>query len=153
MDVLVPPRDAEVSLREVTKDNLRAVLGLKVAEDQERFVASNAVSIAQAHFTKEAWFRAVCTGDAPVGFVMLHVDEEKQSHYLWRFMIDGRYQGRWYGRRALELVIEHVCGLGATELTLSYQPGEGSPEGFYRKCGFEHTGEEDEGELVMRLGL
>ena len=41
----------------------------------------------------------------------------------------------------------------ATELTLSYQPGEGSAEGFYRKCGFEHTGEEDEGELVMRLGL
>lgn len=37
--------DLEVTLREVTKENLRAVLRLKVAPHQEQFVASNAVSL------------------------------------------------------------------------------------------------------------
>ena len=37
----------------------------------------------------------------------------------------------------------------AEELLLSYVPGEGSPEGFYRGLGFEPTGEVDEGEVVM----
>ena len=41
----------------------------------------------------------------------------------------------------------------AEELLLSYVPGEGSPEGFYRGLGFEPTGEVDEGEVVMRLRL
>jgi hypothetical protein len=31
--------------------------------------------------------------------------------------------------------------------------GEGSPEGFYRRLGFELTGEMDEGEAVMKLPL
>jgi diamine N-acetyltransferase len=34
---------------------------------------------------------------------------------------------------------------------LSYVPGEGSPEGFYRGLGFEPTGEVLEGEVVMSL--
>jgi diamine N-acetyltransferase len=31
--------------------------------------------------------------------------------------------------------------------------GEGSPCPFYEKMGFVYTGEEDEGELVMKLKL
>jgi hypothetical protein len=30
------------------------------------------VSIAQVHFRPEAWFRAICADDTPVGFVMLY---------------------------------------------------------------------------------
>jgi diamine N-acetyltransferase len=41
----------------------------------------------------------------------------------------------------------------AEELVLSYVPGEGSAEGFYRGSGFEPTGEVLEGEVVMSLGV
>ena len=41
----------------------------------------------------------------------------------------------------------------AEELVLSYVPGEGSPESFYRRLGFEPTGEVLEGEVVMLLRL
>ena len=44
----MPERGATVTLREVTKENLRDVLLLKVAPEQERFVASNSVSNARA---------------------------------------------------------------------------------------------------------
>ena len=42
-----------VSLRPINNDNLWSVLKLKVAPAQEGFVASNAVSLAQAHFNKD----------------------------------------------------------------------------------------------------
>jgi diamine N-acetyltransferase len=52
----------------------------------------------------------------------------------------------------MELLIEHVRGRPmAEELVLSYVPGDGSPEGFYRGLGFEPTGELDEDEVMMSL--
>ena len=47
-DPQTPRPDSTVSLRPVTKDNLRDILRLKVTEAQEHFVANNAVSLAQA---------------------------------------------------------------------------------------------------------
>ncbi|HEU4557423.1 MAG TPA: GNAT family N-acetyltransferase [Longimicrobium sp.] len=150
--VSVPPANASVSLREVTKENLGQILRLKVAPEQERFVASNAISIAQAYFDRDtAWFRAVYADDIPIGFLMLADYPDSQEYFLWRFMIDARYQGMGFGARAIELVLEHVRGRpGAKALGTSCVPGEGSPGAFYEKLGFEYTGEIDEGERVMR---
>jgi diamine N-acetyltransferase len=145
---------SEVSLREVTAETVRTVCALSVAPDQRHFVATNAESIAEAYFSPEAWFRAVYAGDAPVGFVMLSDDPAKPEYFLWRFMISAEHQGKGYGRRALELLVEHVKGRpGARELLTSYVPGDGSPVGFYRGLGFEPTGEVEDGEVVMRLRL
>ena len=152
---LDPRTGATVSLREVTKDNLRDVLRLKVAPEQERFVASNAVSIAQAYFDRDAaWFRAVYAGDTPVGFVMLEVNPAKAEYFLWRFMIDQRFQKLGFGSRAIELVVDHLRTLpGATEMSLSYVPGPGCPGPFYEKLGFAGTGEVIDGEAIMRRPL
>ena len=144
----------EVSLREITADTVRAICELEVAPEQRGYVAPNAVSIAQAHFSPEAWFRAIYAGEEPVGFVMLSVDTEAQSHYLWRFMIASEHQGRGYGRRALDLVVEHVRSLpGARELASSFVPGDAGPRDFYLAYGFEETGEVEGGEHVIRLAL
>jgi diamine N-acetyltransferase len=144
----------EVTLREVTAETVRAVCRLEVAPEQRGFVAPNAVSIAEAHFEPKAWFRAVYAGEEPVGFVMLFEDTEKPEYYLWRFMVAAEHQGKGYGKRALDRVVERVRGLpGATELLSSYVPGDGGPGGFYLRYGFEETGEVDEGERVIRLEL
>jgi diamine N-acetyltransferase len=130
------------------------VCKLDVGRTQRGYVAPNAFSIAQAYFEPQAWFRAVYADEAPVGFVMLKLDRERQVYYLWRFMIDARHQGRGYGRRALELVVEHVRALpGARELRSSYLPGAASPRGFYLGFGFVETGERDGREIVIRLDL
>jgi len=105
-----PDKTSLVTLREVTRDNLRDILRLKVSPAQERLVAPNAVSIAQAHFHSEAWFRAIYAGDTPVGFAMLEdwtLDPENAPEEwlrepyvaLWRFMIDARYQSLGFGAR------------------------------------------------------
>lgn len=144
--------DAVVSLREVTKDNLWEILRLKVKPGQEKFVATNATSIAEAHYEEKAWFRAIYADDTPVGFLMLYDDPETTDYFLWRLMIDGRYQGLGFGEQAAKLLIDYVRALpGATELMVSYVPEEGNPEPFYTRLGFVHTGEIHDGEKVMKL--
>ena len=146
--------EATVSLREVTQETVNSILNLRVTKEQEQFVASNAVSIAEAHFSEDAWFRAIYADETPVGFLVLSDQSDKGEYYLWRFMVDVQHQGKGYGRRALELLIDHVkTRPNAKELFLSHVPGTGSPEGFYRKLGFEHTGEQVGDELVMKLTL
>jgi diamine N-acetyltransferase len=145
---------AEVTLREVTRDTVRAVCRLQVGPGQDRFVAPNAVSIAEAYFEPKAWFRAIYAGEEPVGFVMLYDDPEKAEYHLWRFMVAATHQGKGHGRRALELVVDHLRSRpGARELLASYVPGEGGPKGFYQLFGFTDTGEIDDGEVVCRLPL
>ena len=149
-----PDNSAEVTLREITEETLGSILQLEVAEDQKTFVASNAVSIAQAHFSTYAWFRAIYAGDTPVGFVMLYIDQVKPDYGVWRLMIDTAYQGNGYGSQAMRMVIEYVRGLpNAKELAVSYVPGEGNPSHFYEKLGFVETGEWEDDEKVMKLTL
>jgi diamine N-acetyltransferase len=145
----------EVTLREITKENLKAILRLKVAPEQEQFVASNAASIAEAHFEPEiAWFRAIYSGDTPVGFLMLEDNVAQQEYFLWRLMIDERYQKSGYGKKALELLFAYVkTRPGATVIDTSCVPAPGGPGPFYEKLGFVYTGAEEGGELWMRRAL
>ncbi|HSH89306.1 MAG TPA: GNAT family N-acetyltransferase [Ramlibacter sp.] len=118
------------------------------------------MSLSQALFAPDAWYRAIYSGDELAGFVML----EDQSLRVpppvepeigvWRLMIDARFQGRGIGRAALLLVIEHARRKGLFKtLQLSYVPGPGCPEPFYLGLGFQHTGRMDGIEKVMELPL
>ena len=150
----------QVSLREITSETVGQVVRLSVAENQECFVAPNAVSLAQALFAPEAWYRAIYLVDELVGFVMLE-DESLRSPSpetpmvgVWRFMIDAGFQGRGIGAAAMKRVIEHVRAKGLfASLELSYVPGPGCPEPFYLRLGFRHTGRIEGNEIVLELPL
>ena len=143
-----------VSLREVTAETVGSICRLDVSEIQKHFVAPNSVSIAQAYFEPKAWFRAIYADDTPVGFLMLYDDPETPTYFLWRYMIDARYQKMGFGKQAMDLLIEFVRSQpGATELRLSCHPGEDGPEPFYRRYGFALTGKMLEEEAEMRIDL
>lgn len=149
-----PTRDSSVTLREITKQNLNAILNLEVKESQRGFVAPNPVSVAQMHYEPTAWARAIYADETPVGFVMLKDDPDEPRYYVWRYMVAGEYQGFGFGRRAMEQVIEYVrTRPRATELFLSYVPGEGSPRDFYTRLGFQDTGVRHGPENEMKLVL
>ena len=149
-----------VSLRNITAETVRQVTNLSVRPEQQRFVASNAVSLAEALFSEEAWYRAIYVDDSPAGFVMLY-DESLRSMRppdlqigLWRFMIDREFQGQGVGSAALAQVIAHVRSKGLfSSLLVSYVPGPGCPERFYLRAGFRHTGKVEGGEVVLELPL
>ena len=99
--------------REITADGARRDEAL-VTEHQNRFVAPNAWSLGQALFSREAWCRAICLGEEPVGFVMLADQSlldpmpEHPEVEVWRFMVDAKHQRQGIGRAAMRQVIEHV---------------------------------------------
>jgi len=149
-----------VSLREISADTVREITRLAVRPEQQRFVASNAVSLAQALFSEEAWYRAIYADESPAGFVMLYdesiraVPPAEPEVDLWRFMIDAQFQGQGIGAAALAQVIAHVQSKKAfSTLAVSYVPGAGCPEAFYLKAGFRHTGKLDDGEIILELPL
>ena len=156
----MPADPSLVTLREITADTVRAINRLAVAPGQEGFVATNAQSLSQALFSQEAWYRAIYLGEEPVGFVMLEDESLRKEPParpkvgVWRLMIDARFQGQGIGRAAMQRVIEHVRAKGLfTSLELSYVPGPGCPEPFYRGMGFLPTGRMDGVEVVLELPL
>jgi diamine N-acetyltransferase len=136
-----------VRLEPITPENVRAVCDLRVAPEQEPFVAPNAVSLAEAYVYPMAWCRAVYAGEELVGFVMLHDTTDDPGYMLWRLMVDARFQGRGHGRRVVEQVMAYVRSRpGATQLKVSAHRGEGAPGPFYEALGFVATGEVIDGE-------
>ena len=147
-----------ITLREIDAANAESVLALRCTPDQARFVSSVPDSLAEAAEYPQAnpWFRAVYA-DGPVGFVMLSWDVEPQPPeiigpwFLWKLLIDHRYQGMGYGREVVRQVVELVRDQGGTELFTSHVSGDGSPAGFYARLGFVPTGELDPaGEIILR---
>lgn len=152
------PKEAVISLREITAETVWHVCRLSdtLEAPQKFMVAPNAISIAQAHFSDYAWFRAIYANDTPIGFVMVYIgpkdgNETQTEYFLWRYMIAKPYQGMGFGRKAIELVIEEVKRRGGKGLGTSCGEGPGSPEGFYRSLGFQRSGEKEDDEVVLRL--
>ena len=151
-----------IFLREITGANRPEVERLRVTSDQENHVAGVVESLLEAAATPAAcpWYRAVYVGDEPVGFVMISDGipdghpEYLGPYFLWRLLIDARWQGRGFGRAALELVVEYVrTRPNASTLLTSVVPGPASPMGFYLRCGFARTGQVFDGEDVLELRL
>ena len=109
----------------------------------------------QAYFARErAGFCAIYADDTPVGFLMLENDPQKPEYFLWRLMVDAKYQGMGFGFKGMDLLVAHVkTRPGAVELKRCCVPGEGSPGPFYSKVGFVEIGEIIEDERVMSLKL
>lgn len=154
-------RPDEVTLVEITPDNVREVARLATHHSQERFVATMANSFRDALVPDVVngapvvpWMRAIAADGELAGFVMLAEPmPEHPEPYLWRLLVDRRHQRRGLGRRALELVVRQLRAEGHTVLKTSWVDGHGGPEPFYRGLGFEPTGELDGDEIVAALRL
>ncbi|MDQ2673916.1 MAG: GNAT family N-acetyltransferase [Chloroflexota bacterium] len=151
-----------IELREISDENRDAVVALHAGSAEGRFVSSVADSLAEAAETPEGspWYRAVYLDGEPVGFVMLSWDVTPRPPriigpwFLWKLIVDQRYQGRGIGRAIVEEVVRLIRAEGATELFTSHVVGEGGPDGFYERIGFIPTGTFDpEGERILRLDL
>ncbi len=150
-----------VRLVELTPDNIRTVGRLATHHSQERFVAPMSRSFADALVSDvvddvlvEPWYRAIEADGELVGYLMIAVSTPPGDiPFLWRLLIDRHHQGRGIGSRAVGLLVEHVRALGRPRLDVSWHPGRGSPEGFYRQLGFVPDGRVIDGEVVAGLRI
>lgn len=136
-----------VSLRAITESNREAVEALRVSPRQEQFVAGVADSLIEAADEPDgrAIYWSVYDDETPVGFVMISDEVGAPGYipqYLWRLLIDERYQGRGFGTATLDLIVEYFRGRPGVEvLSTSAGQGDGSPIPFYERYGFVQTGD------------
>jgi diamine N-acetyltransferase len=141
----------DVSLRPVTRENVRAVCELQLAPEQEQLVAPASFTVAEGHYEPGALLRAIYRAEEPVGVLLVEV--ESGTPYLVRLMIDADRQGRGTGRRAVALLEDELRAAGWPVLETSFQPVDGGAEGFWRACGFEDTGRTIHGEPLFARRL
>ena len=143
----------KIELIEIDKTSFEEAVRLRVGEGQEKYVATNAISIAQSKFYPTLHTEGVVSDEGMVGFVMFGFDPDDDRYSLVRLMIDERHQGKGYGRLATEAVLARLQQIEeCNEVFLSYVPENNPAEKLYESVGFVKTGEVDEesGEVVMK---
>jgi diamine N-acetyltransferase len=139
-----------VELQPVTAENWRALIDLKVREDQTHFVASNLMSIAEVQFGFENeghWdfypFGAYVDGE-PIGFVMycLNFNHSRFQAFIMRLMVDEHFQGKGYGREIMKQVLDIFhSNKQIKNIGISYEPENVGARKLYASLGFVEPGE------------
>ncbi|TDL70635.1 GNAT family N-acetyltransferase [Paenibacillus amylolyticus] len=142
----------QVTLRPITKENEFECINLKPREDQLDLVASNADSL--IHATKEITSKpyGIFAENQMVGFI-LYDNEIYNDGYYWilRFMIDEKYQGKGYGKLAIQEVIRMLQERSdCQQIRVSHVPHNITANALYKRIGFQETGElEDNGDIIL----
>jgi Acetyltransferases, including N-acetylases of ribosomal proteins len=128
-------------------------MALSVDSDQNTFVASNLLSVAQSKVYEYLIPAVICLKGDPIGFLLYGQDPESERVYIVRLMIDRQFQRKGYGKIATRLLIERLKDEFHTdEIFLSIVPANHLAARMYQALGFIPTAERDEdGEIIFRL--
>lgn len=172
-----------IHLEKVSWDNYEKVIKLRVNKDQEDYVASNKASLIHAFLESSdgtpVYAFAIMNGKRVVGFMQIMYGDDwtgyeredwlssdlykeyegKKYYYIWRFMIDKKYQKRGYGREALKQTLDFIKTNPAGDaeyVLLSYEPSNEVGRKLYASFGFEEVFKEylhDDDEVTAMLKL
>ncbi len=142
-----------IVLMPITEQNWETAADLELEEYQRDFVRPNAWSIAEASFHTELKPMGIYRGGTMVGFLMYGKSYRSERTWLYRLMIDKKYQGQGLGKQAMELLIRRMRDEGYAEISVGYEPENSVAERLYAKFGFQPTGMAEWGEKTARLIL
>lgn len=132
----------DIKLIDITADNWEKICCLNPGRDGRGFVASNAFSIAQSVFENGWVIKGIQIDESLIGFTMYGYSDELNAYELCRFMIDERYQGNGYGKRALQIIISEIIqSYKCDKIYLSTSPNNFRGRHIYENAGFVPTGE------------
>jgi diamine N-acetyltransferase len=141
-----------IKFKEITRDNFWECVSLTVMEGQSEFVTSNAVSIAQAKVQPECIPLAIYDDESMIGFLMYCIDEDDSQYWIYRMMIDEKYQSKGYGKKALDKLLEVIkADKTRSKIYLGVHKESVSAVKLYKRCGFEFDGQVFGSEHIMRL--
>lgn len=85
---------------------------------------------------------------------MYALDEDDGNYWIYRLMIDARFQGKGYGRAALIKIIEILSETPhCTCIMLGVDPANHLARRLYEGVGFRDTGVVIDGEIAMRYNF
>ncbi|RXI98607.1 GNAT family N-acetyltransferase [Anaerobacillus alkaliphilus] len=131
-----------ISLVVIDRSNWEDAIQLSVAEEQKSYIASNLYSIAEVQFLETFQVMAVYLADTMVGFTMFGIDPDDNNFWIYRLMIDQKYQGKGIGRQAIQLIIEEIHKQNIDNIPfimIGYHPNNLLAKKAYQKAGFIET--------------
>jgi len=115
-------------------------------------VTSNAISIAQSKVQPECIPLIVYDDDFMVGFIMYCIDEDDGEYWIYRMMIDRKYQSISYGKKALISLLDIIKqDKHHNKIFLGVHKESIFAVKLYNSVGFEFTGQVFGNEYIMRL--
>ena len=159
-----------LKLKKINRTNIGEILKLEVFDNQKSFVATNNSSIIEAYIAitenNHVFTFGIYKDDTAIGFLMIgydvNSDDEgapkiaKGNYNIWRLMIDKKFQGKGFGKEAMDLALEFInafpCGT-AKYCWLSYESDNDVARQLYKSVGFVETEEKDGEEIVAILEL
>jgi len=160
----------------ILDDIMKECIALEILPEQDNFVASNAISLAEAYDENKNFAEtgegniavpyAIYQNGKMVGFVMYgyfspeddedSYNKEEHHYYVWRLFIDKNHQRKGIGREAVRQVMEEIksrpCG-EANYCYVSYEPTNVGSKTTFASYGFEEDGRVIDGEVVAAYRL
>ena len=153
-----------IHLENVTMDTLREFAALSVHDFQNKFVSASTISLGEAYIHNlgevcKAQIKAIYNDNDMIGHALIqYTPNGDESFYdFHRFMIDKRYQGQGYGKKAFTVVMDYIKTMPfgeASKVILEYMPGNDVASHIYHAYGFVDTDEYNKyGEVKTKLSL
>ena len=146
-----------IHLEKITEENFLQAFQLQLADGQEKFVSHPVRSLAQAYvYRDQCQPFGIYADETMVGYVMVIYDYDIPEYDIWHMMIDESEQGKGYGSKALDKVLEYIKGkpFGSSDrVTLTCSRDNIRAISLYEEKGFTPTGVEDEDELEFSLTI
>ncbi len=97
----------KLNLQSIDKKNYQYMMLLDPGEEGKKYVAENSYTLLQAIFDGNLdYVKGIYLGKTPIGLIYYY-PIDKKSMFINRFMIDEKYQGKGFGKKALKLSLQY----------------------------------------------
>ncbi|SET53117.1 diamine N-acetyltransferase [Salinibacillus kushneri] len=136
-------KNTNVKLVELNENNWYECCKLEVSKEQDTFIEPNAVSIAQSKFEPALRPFAIYDQNQVVGFLMYSTEkEELDGYWVYRIMVDKRFQGKGIGKAATELMLAEMVHLpNMNRIVVGYHSENKNAHALYESLGFIDYGD------------
>ncbi|MFA9386086.1 MAG: GNAT family N-acetyltransferase [Vibrio cyclitrophicus] len=153
----------KISFLKINNTIIDDIIALSVEESQKQLIANNAEWLAEAIFNDDSINYGIYLNNKPAGLISLidprildtHDEHFQKEHlYVWRVMIDHRFQGKGLGSQAINFSKKYasITGLKGVSLT-TMDKEKGNALSIYQKLGFIPTGRRLDDEIELIFGL
>jgi len=128
----------EINIVPVSKDNWFECTKLSITKEQENIFPAGVVYwLAESKFENSFIPLSIYLKDTLIGFCTIGIEPDTNLMWIIAFMIDKKYQGNGYGKRALEKLIGYIRrNYEGDSLTIGHRPENIVAEKLYSSFGF-----------------
>ncbi len=146
----------EVYIKIIPREKWDIIKNLSVHEEQSHFIENSAQCLNDAKndaYNMKWNFYGIYTNNILIGFAMHGKNRLLFLPQVWldRFMIDKKYQGKGYGKKSIELIVQKLYDeYNCKKIYLSVHENNVNAIELYKKLGFKKTMlKEPKGERIM----